>query len=169
MDPLRSAHCYIFVLTITDFYLPLTLHHYKDTKVTEWATRWLQDQLGLGVLGFACRFVVLNNRLGFFCQANQSSLVVSGRLWIPRAGQASDPIQRAWQTHTPNIKLGNHLSLGSIRQTEIQLISWGEKRRTTEATKATVQEDKLGVERVLTGSLAVGRNWDPEEILRYQV
>ena len=44
-----------------------------------------------------------------------------------------------------------------------------EKRRTTEATEATVQEDKLSVERVLTGSLAVGRNWDPEEILRYQV
>ena len=40
-----------------------------------------------------------------------------------------------------------------------------EKRRTTEATKATVQEDKLSSERVLTGSLAVGKNWDPEEIL----
>ena len=44
-----------------------------------------------------------------------------------------------------------------------------EKRRTTEATKVTVQEDKLSIERVLTGSLAVGKNWDPEEILRYQV
>ena len=39
----------------------------------------------------------------------------------------------------------------------------------TEATEVTVQEDKLSGERVLTGSLAVGRNWDPEEILRYQV
>ena len=28
----------------------------------------------------------------------------------------------------------------------------------TEATKATVQEDKLSGERVLAGSLAVGRN-----------
>ena len=44
-----------------------------------------------------------------------------------------------------------------------------EKRRTTEATEATVLEDKLSGERVLTGSLAVGKNWDPEEILRYQV
>ena len=81
----------------------------------------------------------------------------------------SDPIQRAWQTHTPNTKLGNHLLLGSIRQTATLLMIEGEKRRTTEATKATVQEDKLSVERVLTGSLAVGKNWDPEEILRYQV
>ena len=71
--------------------------------------------------------------------------------------------------HTPNTKLGNHLSLGSIRQTKTQSIIRGEKRRTTEATKATVQEDKLSVERVLTGSLAVEKNWDPEEILRYQV
>ena len=39
----------------------------------------------------------------------------------------------------------------------------------TEATKVTVQEDKLSGERVLIGSLAVGKNWDPEEILRYQV
>ena len=39
-------------------------------------------------------------------------------------------------------------------------------RRTTEATKATVLEDKLSGERVLTGSLAVGKNWDPEEISR---
>ena len=71
--------------------------------------------------------------------------------------------------HTPNIKLGNHQSLGSIHKTEIQSIIKGMKRRTTEATKVTVQEDKLSGERVLTGSLAVGRNWDPEEILRYQV
>ena len=28
-------------------------------------------------------------------------------------------------THTPNIKLGNHLSLGSIHQTGIQLIRRG--------------------------------------------
>ena len=81
----------------------------------------------------------------------------------------SDPILRAWQTHTPNTKLGNHLLLGSIRQTVTLSIVEGEKRRTTEATKATVQEDKLSGERVLTGSLAVGKNWDPEEILRYQV
>ena len=39
----------------------------------------------------------------------------------------------------------------------------------TETMKVTVQEDKLSIERVLAGSLAVGRNWDPEEILRYQV
>ena len=32
-----------------------------------------------------------------------------------------------------------------------------------------LKEDNLSSERVLTGSLAVGRNWDPEEILRYQV
>ena len=38
-----------------------------------------------------------------------------------------------------------------------------EKRRTTEATKATVQEDRLSGERVLAGSLAVGKNWGPEE------
>ena len=81
----------------------------------------------------------------------------------------SDPILRAWQMHTPNIKLGNHLSLGSIHQTETLSISRGEKRRITEVTKTTVQEDKLSFERVLTGSLAVGKNWDPEEILRYQV
>ena len=80
MDPLRSAHRYIFVLIITDFYLPLTLHRYEDAKVTGWATRWLRDQLGLGVLGFACRFVVLNDRLGFFCQVNQSSPVAEGSL-----------------------------------------------------------------------------------------
>ena len=68
----------------------------------------------------------------------------------------SDPILRAWQMHTPNIKLGNHLSLGSICQTEIQSISEWEKRRMTETTEVTVQEDKLSGERVLTGSLAVG-------------
>ena len=39
----------------------------------------------------------------------------------------------------------------------------------TETTEVTVLEDKLSGERVLTGSLAVGKNWDPEEILRYQV
>ena len=81
----------------------------------------------------------------------------------------SDHIQRAWQTPTPNIKLGNHLSLGSIHQTEIQSMIERVKRRMTKTTKVTVLEDKLSGERVLTGSLAVGKNWNPEKILRYQV
>ena len=70
--------------------------------------------------------------------------------------------------HTPNIKLDNHLSLGSICQTEIQLKD-KVRRGGQQNHQETVQEDKLSGETVLTGSLAVGKNWDPEEILRYQV
>ena len=66
----------------------------------------------------------------------------------------------------PNIKLGNHLSLGSIHQTEIQPIKRvGMRGGRQKPPRQLFQEDKLSGERILAGSLAVGRNWDPEEIL----